>query len=360
MRVRPYCLIGAAATNAADWRVGAQFTQNVPNDAKLYPQMTAIFISYRRRSAPKDARMLFERLINEFGRDSVFLDHVGIFKGEEFARVIARELATCQVMLVLIDPEWLRATDEHGHRRLDQEADFVRTEIATALERDMYILPVLTDGAKMPQADELPAILRRLTGLNPFRLDIQQFDVGVNDLCQTLRRKVAQPAVATGILDFYPIKLSETLTERPAWRADGDIFRRDFEFDAPPVFEITVTNRSAQKLVLVALGVRLLERKAGSGGGCFGFSEPLEVDAEFAVCCPEAWKASRGPIDERAEVKLRRPVTLTREESSTFALKLENFCVTDSSTSSEIRFYIKTMLRTVETTAESKSIWLEQ
>jgi hypothetical protein len=40
--------------------------------------MTAIFISYRRISAPKDARMLFERLISEFGRDFVFLGLPGI------------------------------------------------------------------------------------------------------------------------------------------------------------------------------------------------------------------------------------------------------------------------------------------
>src|SRR5262245_39400181 len=62
----------------------------------------------------------------------------------------------------MIGPNWLDARDEHGNRRLDDPYDFVRIEIAQALQRDIPVIPILLDGARIPKADQLPEDLKEL------------------------------------------------------------------------------------------------------------------------------------------------------------------------------------------------------
>jgi hypothetical protein len=47
-------------------------------------------------------------------------------------------------------------------RRLDDPDDFVAIEIAAALARDIRVIPVLVDGARMPKPRELPESLKPL------------------------------------------------------------------------------------------------------------------------------------------------------------------------------------------------------
>jgi hypothetical protein len=63
-------------------------------------------------------------------------------------------------------------------RRIDDPQDWVRLEIETALSREVRVIPVLVDEAKMPSACELPPSLQSLAGkqavvLNPVSLDIR-------------------------------------------------------------------------------------------------------------------------------------------------------------------------------------------
>ena len=44
------------------------------------------------------------------------------------------------------------SADKDNQRRLDDPNDFVRIEIEAALERNVRVIPVLVDGATMPQA----------------------------------------------------------------------------------------------------------------------------------------------------------------------------------------------------------------
>ena len=53
-------------------------------------------------------------------------------------------------MLVLIGQSWLTAVEEDGSRRLDNPRDWVVQEIEAALARDVTVIPVLVDGARMP------------------------------------------------------------------------------------------------------------------------------------------------------------------------------------------------------------------
>ena len=47
-------------------------------------------------------------------------------------------------------------------RRLNSPSDFVRVEIAAALQRDIPVIPILLEGTKVPRADQLPDDLQEL------------------------------------------------------------------------------------------------------------------------------------------------------------------------------------------------------
>lgn len=142
--------------------------------------MAAIFISYRRSDDAGEAGRLFDRLKRRFG-ERVFMDvEGGIQPGEAFAEVIARRLLGCRAAVVVIGPRWLAATDARGGRRIDDPADWVRIEVATALRSGAEVFPVLVDGATMPTAAELPAELAPLAGRQALELrnDSWDFDAG--------------------------------------------------------------------------------------------------------------------------------------------------------------------------------------
>ena len=65
------------------------------------------------------------------------------------------------MLLALIGPGWIDASDpKTGRRRLENPSDFVRIEIAAALARDIPVVPVLLDGAPMPDATSCPTTSR--------------------------------------------------------------------------------------------------------------------------------------------------------------------------------------------------------
>ena len=79
---------------------------------------------------------------------------------------------------MLIGPGWVGATDG-GARRIDDTADFVRIEIATALAQDKRVIPVLHDGATMPAADTLPPEIAALAMRNALELSDAHFGADV-------------------------------------------------------------------------------------------------------------------------------------------------------------------------------------
>ena len=75
-------------------------------------------------------------------------------------------MGSCDALLALIGEEWLNAQDAHGNRRIDNPGDYVRVEIAAALERKILVIPLLVQDALMPSPLELPPQLSKLARLN--------------------------------------------------------------------------------------------------------------------------------------------------------------------------------------------------
>ena len=157
----------------------------------------SVFISYRRTGGAKDARAIFERLRRELAGHEVFIDLEGIEPGEDFVESLERQLDGCEALVVLIGPDWSDVTNEHGQRRLDDENDFVRIEIAAALRRGVKVFPVLIDGARPPRASELPEALQPLVRRQAVVLDYAKFDADILRLARAIAKALApRPAAA--------------------------------------------------------------------------------------------------------------------------------------------------------------------
>jgi TIR domain len=108
-----------------------------------------LFISYRVSDTGPTATWLFQELAAAYGAERVFLDHERLEGGAVWPEQLEAEAQRASVMLVLIGEGWLRAHEpETFVRRLDQEGDWVRKEIETALGAGSMIVPMLVEGAK--------------------------------------------------------------------------------------------------------------------------------------------------------------------------------------------------------------------
>jgi TIR domain len=156
--------------------------------------MAGIFVSYRRDDSRDIAGRLFDRLRQDYAAEQLFLDIDGIPAGTNFETVLAGRLEACDVLLAVIGPEWLNAADASGKRRLDEPGDYVRREIAAALQRnDVRVIPLLVSGAQMPRAESLPDDLKPLVSRQNYQLRYERFNADANDLIAQLA-KVVRPA----------------------------------------------------------------------------------------------------------------------------------------------------------------------
>jgi hypothetical protein len=151
----------------------------------------AIFISYRRQDSEGEAGRLFDDLVTHFGEGSVFMDVETIEVGRDFRKAIDDSVAGCGVLLAIIGPAWLRAQKESGEPRLDDANDFVRIETASALRRDIPVIPILVRGAKMPKAEHLPPDLADLAYRNAVELTHARWKSDVQLLVRALRSSLA-------------------------------------------------------------------------------------------------------------------------------------------------------------------------
>jgi hypothetical protein len=120
-----------------------------------------IFISYRRSDTAGHAGWLQQILEDTYGRPNVFRDLDAIHPGQHFPTRIARTIADCTDMFVLIGPGWLEPGPD-GRPRLLQEEDWVRLELETAIHRGLPLLPLLVGTASMPGRATLPPSLHPL------------------------------------------------------------------------------------------------------------------------------------------------------------------------------------------------------
>jgi len=144
-------------------------------------RFSGVFISYRRSEAAAYAGRLYDRLAARFGKGKVFIDTENVGWGEDFVEAITEAAESCAVMIALISPRWARGAGGQG-----EVDDYVRLEVATALGRKIRVIPILIQGAAMPQPKELPEDLAPLARRNALALSDTRWERDVEDLMKTL------------------------------------------------------------------------------------------------------------------------------------------------------------------------------
>ena len=174
--------------------------------------MPSIFLSYRRTDVPGHAGRLYDRLVDRFGEASVFKDLDSMEPGADFGAVIEDAVARCDALIAVIGRDWL-ATDEGGLRRLDAPDDWVRLEIGNALKRQVRVIPVLVEGARMPSAADLPADLQALARRHAVELSESAWNPQVRLLIDALEALVATAAApATALHELVADEVREIFT----------------------------------------------------------------------------------------------------------------------------------------------------
>jgi len=165
------------------------------------PAGGGVFISYRRQESSGITGRLYDRLAARFGDAQVFMDVDTIALGVDFTQVIAQAVSNCTVLLAVIGPGWLAATDEDGQRRLDDPDDIVSLEIQTALERDIRVIPILVEGAVMPRRQQLPEELAGLARRNAHVLRHESFRPDADRLLEAIEPILASPGASPAASD---------------------------------------------------------------------------------------------------------------------------------------------------------------
>lgn len=154
-----------------------------------------IFISYRRTDLDGHAVLFVgrvrDRLAQQFGAGSVFMDIDSIPLGEDFVEYISGQVKQADVVLAVIGPQWSQVMAA----RAGEESDFVRIEIESALGAgSIRVIPVLAGGASMPGPAGLPESVLPLRRLNALAVDSgRDFHVHMARLIEALGTGLPKP-----------------------------------------------------------------------------------------------------------------------------------------------------------------------
>jgi len=151
--------------------------------------MSTVFINYRTGDESFAAVHLDEVLCGRFGAENVFRDSRSIPAGKDFERRLWDELAGSSLLIVVIGPQWRT-------ERLLNRDDFVRREIAFALEHDIDVLPVLVGGVPMPAAEDLPEEIRRLPKRQYRRIHARSAQADVGAVLVAVEEALGAPAAS--------------------------------------------------------------------------------------------------------------------------------------------------------------------
>lgn len=156
-----------------------------------------IFINYRRDDEAGFVHALYGQLEKTFPTDRLFMDVDSIPYGKDFVEVLDESVSQCKVLLAVIGKDWLGPINEQGQdTRLSDPNDFVRLEIASALTRNITVIPVLVNKAEIPPESVLPDDLKPLTRRNAIRISHDRFRSDAERLTNTLQDILSKESAA--------------------------------------------------------------------------------------------------------------------------------------------------------------------
>jgi hypothetical protein len=260
--------------------------------------LTDIFISYRRGDTKPEARQL-ETDLEKYFPGRVFRDMHDIDDGADYRDVINEKVGKCGALLVLIGRQWLTLTDKEGKRRLDDPGDLVVAEIAGALKRtNVRVIPVLLQGAEMPEEGKLPEALKELPYRQARKLDDDHWD-------EDVARLAAQLEKVCGGASPRPV---EAQAAKPELR--GLVSTTPGK---PGVLKIAIVAGTAALVTALAVGIFLSTRRSPPQPKqlTVGLEKPQPSNAPTA-------DAPKSPPEEVNAAARRAVVNLSRNEAEFF------------------------------------------
>ncbi len=94
-----------------------------------------VFICYRREDSAGFARLIYDRLTQKLGHESVFFDVDNISPGLDFVDILSERVGQCDALIAVIGKNWASSRYLDDQPRLEDPNDFVRIEIEAALAR---------------------------------------------------------------------------------------------------------------------------------------------------------------------------------------------------------------------------------
>lgn len=152
-----------------------------------------IFISYRHDDSGGYAQSIYDRLVKRYGKEVVFRDLEGILPGKDFTQVLREKGGTSNAMVAIIGRQWLTITGKDGKPRLSNPTDWVRAEVAGAIQHGAVVIPVLVGGAAMPQPGDLIDCddLKPFSNCNAVTIHDELFDRSMDRLIVALDAALA-------------------------------------------------------------------------------------------------------------------------------------------------------------------------
>lgn len=148
--------------------------------------MRRVFLSYRIKDSVHATAAISGLLVRHYGPDNVFRDRDSLPLGAVYPRRIRRELERSDVVLAVIGPSWLTIKNKNGVRCLDDERDWVRTELRMAFEREMPVVPILLDDTPLPDRSQLPADIALVSLSMYWQVRHRTFESDVRGLIENL------------------------------------------------------------------------------------------------------------------------------------------------------------------------------
>jgi hypothetical protein len=165
--------------------------------------MSKIFICYRQKDSGGHAGRLYDRLVERFGKNRVYMDIDSIPPGADFVEHIKKNLNGCAAVVVLIGHQWFSG---ENRARLTDSGDHVRQEIAQALASKAKVFPVLVHGGKMPSEFELPRDIQALARRNAIEIRDSSFNTDFEKLARNLHSLKGLAPIKAGTSASTPRK----------------------------------------------------------------------------------------------------------------------------------------------------------
>lgn len=152
--------------------------------------MPDIFLCYRSGDDAYAAALIDEKLSQAFGAPAIFRASRSILPGETYSEAIFRALDRCTTVLVIVGSTWAERLHANS---TSPEDDWVRVEIAKALNSAARVIPVLLSRTPRLERLTLPPEIADLAEKQYLKFEHRNVHGDIEQMITALRQTTPRP-----------------------------------------------------------------------------------------------------------------------------------------------------------------------